>query len=119
MALIRCELRLETRDGRVIRHYADPGKENFCSFPVQERGAYYSNLLSGQNIGEPRIFDAAAQRAQVRFHDRFVVSDAAGFFRISLPLHQNEGARLLAVPFHSNPGEAKNGQKLIIAKVMI
>jgi hypothetical protein len=79
MILIRCELKLETKDGRVIRQYADPGKENNCSFPVKGRGAYYSNPVSGQD-------------------DRFVISDVPGFFGISLPVHQNEGIRLLAAP---------------------
>ena len=82
--LIRCELCLETKDGRVIRQYADPGKEKFCSFPVKKRGAYYSagssaKLLSGRG-------------------NSFIIIDAPCFFKISLPLDQNEGARLLAVP---------------------
>ena len=79
MVLIRCELRLGTKDGRVIRQFADPGKENNYSFQVNERGAYYSNIVSGQG-------------------DRFVISDIPGFFNISLPLKQNEDTRLLAVP---------------------
>ena len=72
--LIRCELCLETRDGRVIRHYADPGNENYSRFEVKERGAYY---------GES---------------DRFMIMDAPGFFRLSFPVSQSSGARLLAVP---------------------
>ena len=60
--LVRCELHLETLDGRVIRHYADPGAEKYSSFPVKERGAYF---------GED---------------DRLVISDAPGFFQLSLPL---------------------------------
>jgi len=59
--LVRCELCLETMDGRVIRHYADPGVDNSSVFPVRERGAYYG------------------------MRDRLVIFDAAGFFRLSLP----------------------------------
>ena len=72
--LIRCELCLKTRDGRVIRHYADPGVEDYSRFPVRERGAYY---------GE---------------HDRFLVFDAPGLFFLSLPIQQSAGDRLLALP---------------------
>ena len=76
--LIRCELRLETKDGRVIRHYADPGVENYSRFPVRERGAYYEA------------------------HDKLVIFDAAGFFRLSLPVGYRAGplttSRLFAVP---------------------
>jgi len=79
MALIRCELRLETKDGRVIRQYADPGKENLCNFPVFERGAYYSHSSAGKG-------------------DRLIISDIPGFFSISLAVFQSEGIRLLAVP---------------------
>ena len=60
--LIRLELSLETRDGRVIRHYINPETENYSSFAVKERGAYY---------GE---------------RDRLVIFDAPLFFRLSLPL---------------------------------
>ena len=74
--LIRCELFLTTRDGRVIHHYADPDFENYSRFPVKERGAYYS---------APE-------------YDRFVILDAAGFFRFSLPLPRNDNPRLLALP---------------------
>ncbi|MCL2319136.1 MAG: DUF58 domain-containing protein [Treponema sp.] len=77
--LVRCELCLSTRDGRVIRHYADPGFENYSRFTVKERGAYYSELQSGSG-------------------DRFTVFDAPGFFRFSLPLPGSENARLLALP---------------------
>ena len=75
--LVRCELCLETRDGRVIRHYANPGLENDSSFPVTERGAYY---------GES---------------DRFVIMDAPGFFRLSFPIPHSSGGsapRLFALP---------------------
>ena len=77
--LIRCELSLGTRDGRVIRHFVNPGYENLSLFPVTERGAYFSNPGSGEC-------------------DRLVIFDAPGFFRFSLPLFQDEGVRLLAVP---------------------
>ena len=82
--LVRCELHLETKDARVIRHYVDPGKENFCNFPVSERGAYYS---------KPR--QTSRQSSQ---GDRLVISDALGLFSLSLPAFQNEGIRLRVVP---------------------
>ena len=84
--LVRCELHLETFDGRVIRHYTDPGAEKFSNFPVKERGAYF---------GED---------------DRLVISDAPGFFQLSLPIggnspaegkqtnNKNEKPRLLSLP---------------------
>ncbi|MDR0497606.1 MAG: DUF58 domain-containing protein [Treponema sp.] len=77
--LIRCELCIETRDSRVIRHYVDPGRENISSFSVKERGAYYAGFRPGKQ-------------------DRLVVFDAPGFFRLSLPLRHNEGVKLLALP---------------------
>jgi len=86
--LIRCELCLATRDGRVIRHYADPGFESVSRFPVTERGAYYSAPAG----------------------DRFVIFDAAGFFRLSLSLPLNDGPRLLALPLPAEeiPGFSLN-----------
>jgi len=72
--LIRCELCLETRDGRVIRHYSDPAADTFSSFPVRERGAYYGEF------------------------DRFVINDAPGFFRLSFPVPQSASPRLFAIP---------------------
>jgi len=78
--LIRCELCLETRDGRVIRHFVNPATENFSSFPVGERGAY-----SGKR-------------------DRLVIFDAPGFFSLGFSIYQNESQqnedpRLLALPY--------------------
>jgi len=72
--LIRCELCLETRDGRVIRHFANPAVESFSSFPVRERGAYASK------------------------RDRLVIFDAPGFFSLGFSIYQNENPRLLAFP---------------------
>jgi len=72
--LVRCELNLKTRDSRVIRHYANPGFENYSSFPVTERGAYYGEF------------------------DRFVILDAPGFFRLSFPMPQSTSPRLFALP---------------------
>ena len=74
--LIRCELCLETKDGRVIRHYADPGTENYSKFPVKERGAYYGKC------------------------ERLVIFDAPLFFRLSLPVGNSVSSkpRLLALP---------------------
>ena len=76
--LIRCELCIETKDGRVIRHFANPATENFSSFPVKERGAYSSK------------------------RDRLVIFDAPGFFSLGFSIYQNENPRLLALP---NPAE--------------
>ena len=72
--IIRCELRLETRDRRVIRHCANPDTGVYSSFTAGERGAYYGDS------------------------DRFVIFDAPGFFRLSLPMSRREGARLLVLP---------------------
>jgi hypothetical protein len=72
--LVRCELCLETRDGRVIRHFVNPAVENFSSFPVRERGAYSSKC------------------------DRLVIFDAPGFFSLGFSFYQNENPRLLALP---------------------
>lgn len=86
--LVRCELRLETRDNRVIRHYADPGRENYSRFPVKERGAYYGEC------------------------DWLVICDAPGFFRLSIPLTQSRAVRLFAVPRPAEehiPLELKSG----------
>jgi hypothetical protein len=85
--LIRCELNLQTRDGRVIRCYSDPaaqnntgrGIEGYSRFPVNERGAYYA-MLRPRNC------------------DKFTIFDAPGFFRVSLRIAQQENARLLAIP---------------------
>jgi len=72
--LIRCELCLETRDGRVIRHFVNPAAESFSSFPVSERGAFSSK------------------------YDRLVIFDAPGFFSLGFSVYQNENPRLLALP---------------------
>ena len=105
--LVRCELRLATKDGRVIRHLAEPGFGNLSSFTVKERGAYYSDLQSADcKSGES---------------DRVLFFDAPGFFCLSIPIesfsdyhdavvaqrtaaqsdssvHGDTKARLLAVP---------------------
>jgi len=72
--LIRCELCIETRDGRVIRHFANPAVESFSRFPVRERGAYSGKC------------------------DRLVIFDAPGFFSLGFSIYQNENPRLLALP---------------------
>jgi hypothetical protein len=74
VVLIRCELCLETRDGRVIRHFANPAAESSSSFPVRERGAYSGNC------------------------DRLVIFDAPGFFSTGFSISQDENPRLLALP---------------------
>ena len=72
--LIRCELCIETRDGRVIRHFTNPAVESFSKFPVTERGAYSSKC------------------------DRLAIFDAPGFFSLGFSIFQNENPRLLALP---------------------
>jgi uncharacterized protein (DUF58 family) len=73
--LVRYELLLATRDGREIRRLFDPdsGSGGF-SFPVPERGAYYGRT------------------------DRFFIGDILGLFRCALPLPQDAGPRILALP---------------------
>jgi hypothetical protein len=82
--LMRYELRLETKDGRVMRQFASPDDKTHSCFTVKERGAYYSSFLFTKHLSKQG--------------DRFIIFDAPGFFRLSLPLHQDEGVRLLAVP---------------------
>jgi hypothetical protein len=74
--LIRYRITLTTRDKRRISHIFDPDalKEGFSSFPVPERGAYYSA------------------------YDEFMIPDALGFFRVSFHIPQDAEARLLAAP---------------------
>ncbi|MFP3091537.1 DUF58 domain-containing protein [Treponema sp. TIM-1] len=74
--LVRYELQLATRDGRIIRYVFDPDnlEEDQRFFPVRERGAYYSA------------------------HDGFIITDCLGFFRVSFPIPQDGGPRLLALP---------------------
>ena len=72
--LVRCELRLKTKDGRVIRHFARPGANDSNRFPVMERGAFY---------GE---------------YDKLLIFDAPGFFSLALPIYRDKNPRLLAVP---------------------
>jgi len=74
--LIRCALYLETKDGRVIRHFVNPAVESYGSFPVKERGAF-----SGTS-------------------DRLVIFDAPGFFSLGFSIchDENESPRLLATP---------------------
>jgi uncharacterized protein (DUF58 family) len=73
--LVRYEILLATRDSREIRRLFDPDKDNRAfSFPVPERGAYYG------------------------LTDRFFIGDILGLFHYSLPLPQDKGARILALP---------------------
>jgi uncharacterized protein (DUF58 family) len=76
--LIRCRLRLETRDGRRLEHSFDPNaakSSGSCGFlAVPRRGAYYSR------------------------GDELAVFDAFGFFRFSWPLPPEGDARVLAGP---------------------
>ena len=77
--LIRCELILRTKDGRVIRHFADPEFEKSSRFPVRERGAYFSD--SGPDE-----------------YNKLVIFDAPGFFRFSVPVSRHGSPRFLAYP---------------------
>jgi uncharacterized protein (DUF58 family) len=74
--LLRYELNLTTRDGRIIRHIFDPDipDKDALSFPVEKRGAYYGPC------------------------DRFTIGDALGLFRIGIPVPQDRLPRLLALP---------------------
>jgi uncharacterized protein (DUF58 family) len=74
--LIRYAVNLETRDGRRICHLFDPDtlKDGGDFFAVPERGAYYSR------------------------NDEFLIFDMLGFFRVSFPVPQDRGPRLLALP---------------------
>jgi hypothetical protein len=76
--LIRCRLRLETRDGRRLEHSFDPNaaRDSGSCGPLvfPRRGAYYSG------------------------GDELAVLDAFGFFRFSWPLPREEEARVLAGP---------------------
>jgi uncharacterized protein (DUF58 family) len=78
--LIRYKLRLWTRDGRFIEHVFDPDvlpgvlDERVNAFPVQERGAYYSD------------------------HDELMILDVPGFFSMGFPVPQAKAVRLLAMP---------------------
>jgi hypothetical protein len=76
--LLRYEIKLETRDGREIRHIFDPGPAavaGYNSFPVNERGAYYGSF------------------------DELAFFDVPGFFRLAFSIPQGSGdPRLLAVP---------------------
>ena len=89
--IFRCELCLKTMDGRVIRHYFDPGKtcpagENKSSFRTMERGAYSSAPQGGGGF-------------------RLLVFDALGFFRLAFPVKQSPAPELFTVP--SYPFEAE------------
>jgi uncharacterized protein (DUF58 family) len=81
--LVRYEVKLETRDGRKLRHVFDPDHalNNWTSFPVERRGAYYGSF------------------------DELVFCDVPGFFRLAFRVYQHEkddaaslSPRLLAAP---------------------
>jgi hypothetical protein len=76
--LVRYELKLETRDGRTLRSFFDPGIPGWVRFAAKKRGAYYGGF------------------------DELVVTDAAGLFRLAFPVPQDRGPRLLVSPL---PGE--------------
>jgi hypothetical protein len=72
--LIRCRLRLETRDGRRLEYSFDPNAKDAGRMEVPKRGAYYSG------------------------GDELAILDAFGFFSFSWPLSPDEEARVLAGP---------------------
>jgi uncharacterized protein (DUF58 family) len=72
--LARYQLRLETRDGRKLNRFFDPGIPGWVQFVVEKRGAYYGSF------------------------DELVITDAAGLFRLTLPVPQDSSPRLLASP---------------------
>jgi uncharacterized protein (DUF58 family) len=71
--LIRYEINLTTRDDRQVRHVFDPHTPA-GSFSVQNRGAYRGA------------------------HDHLMIFDALGLLRVSIPVPQEGGVRLLALP---------------------
>jgi hypothetical protein len=73
--LVRCELRLKTRDGKTICHVFDPDAAvPPVFFPAKRRGVYYGSS------------------------DRFSLFDAAGFFRLDFPIPGEVGPRLIVAP---------------------
>ncbi|MDR3334438.1 MAG: DUF58 domain-containing protein [Treponema sp.] len=74
--LIRYEVRLFTKDGRLIHHLFDPDflTKGISSFAVPERGAYYSSA------------------------DEVAIFDALGLFRRAFRIPQDQSPRLLGVP---------------------
>jgi uncharacterized protein (DUF58 family) len=88
--LVRYELRITTQDKRRIRYMFDPDflRNKANSFPVPERGAYYSNAGDA---------------------DRLMLFDALGFFQLSLftsitsQVPADTGYRLLVVPKPTEP----------------
>jgi hypothetical protein len=72
--LIRCRLRLETRDGRRLEHSFDPARDAGAGLVFPQRGAYYSR------------------------GDELAILDAFGFFDFSWPLPPEDEARVLAGP---------------------
>jgi len=105
--LIRCELCLETRDGRVIRHFVNPAAESFSSFPVSERGAY-STTSEGHAKASFRMAERGGTKKGINTLysskcDRLVIFDAPGFFSLGFSIFQNdnphnETPRFLALP---------------------
>lgn len=77
--LVRYELRVTTKDRRRVRYMFDPDflTNKVNTFPVPERGAYYSN--DGDT-------------------DRIILFDALGFFQLGLQVQVDTGCRLLAIP---------------------
>jgi hypothetical protein len=74
--LIRYDMKLKTKDERVIHHIFDPDflAQGMSAFAVLERGAYYST------------------------DDALGIFDALGFFQWAFRIPQDGGPRLLAAP---------------------
>jgi hypothetical protein len=88
--LIRCRLRLETRDGRRLEHTFDPAG------PAGHPRASAAALPQGAGQGNPLVFPLRG--AYYSRGDELAVFDAFGFFDFSWPLPWEEEVRVLVSP---------------------
>lgn len=72
--LVRCRLRLMTKDGRCITHDCNPADPSTFRFMAEKRGAYFSA------------------------YDELAVFDILGFFRFAFRLPTEDNARLMVYP---------------------
>jgi uncharacterized protein (DUF58 family) len=72
--LVRYQINLQTKDGRVLHHLFDPGLPGPEAFEVKERGAWFSP------------------------YDELVFFDTLGFFRLARRFSQGDEPRILAGP---------------------
>jgi hypothetical protein len=102
--IVRYEMNLATKDGRVIRHIFDPDRlcKGITSFSTPERGAYYSGdsvAARSARVGEGGM--NAAGFCVIGIADAVSFADALGFFAVSMPVPEAASAgaaRLLVVP---------------------